>query len=122
MTFRYHMVFPRRQPGQPRGLFAYNPDDGRLDMIAFNHLTRRWEHDPEAVTSFLFGGDQDCQAVVTREQAEEIARTVLGTTLPPEAELMAISDQAERERARRYGNKLPEGWRWAEGGPTPPWR
>jgi hypothetical protein len=115
MTFRYYKIFLRRQPQQPRGLFAYNPDEGRLDMIAWNHLTRRWEHDPEAVASYLFGGDQDEQAEISREQAEGIARTVLHTTVPSEAELMAISDKAERDRARRYGNKLPEG----RDGPTP---
>jgi hypothetical protein len=107
MTFRYFKLLLRREPARPRGLFAYNPDDGRLDMIAWNHLTRRWEHDPEVVTRFLFGDDQDERAEITREQAEEIARTVLRTTLPSEAELMAISDRAERWRAWRFGRRLP---------------
>jgi hypothetical protein len=122
MTFRYFKIFLRREPEQPRGLFAYNPDDGRLDMIARNHLTRRWEHDPGVVTRFLFGDDHDERAEVGREQAEEIARTVLGTAVPSEAEPMAISDQVERERAKRSGKELPEGWRWSESGPTPPGR
>jgi hypothetical protein len=89
-------------------------------MIAFNHLTRRWEHDPGVVTRFLFGDDQDEQVEVTREQAEEIARTVLHTTVPSEAELMDINDRAER--AKRSGKKRPEGWRWSESGPMPPGR
>jgi hypothetical protein len=118
MTFRYFKIFLREEPSQPRGLFAYNPDDGRLDMIAWNHLTRRWEHDPEVVASYLFGDDQDEQAEITREEAEKVARTVLWTGVPSEAELMAISDRAERRRARRFGNKLPPGWR----GPDPPGR
>ena len=122
MTFRYFKILSRRDPGRPEGLFVYNPDDGRLDMIAFNHLTRRWDHDPEVVTSFLFGDDQRDQAEITRQQAEEIARTVLRSKVPSEAELMAISDRAERRRARRYGNRLPPGWRWTESGPTPPGR
>jgi hypothetical protein len=108
MTFRYFKIFLRRQPEHPRGLFALNREGERLDMIAWNHLTKRWEHDPEVVSRFLFGDDDDRQAEITREQAEEIARTVLGATVPSEAELMAISDQAERERAKRYGKKLPE--------------
>jgi hypothetical protein len=111
MTFRYFMIFLREEPERPRGLFALNREGERLDMVAFNHLTRRWEHDPEVVASFLFGDDQDEQAEITREQAEQIARTVLWTRVPSEAELMAISDRAERRRARRYGNRWPEGWR-----------
>jgi hypothetical protein len=118
MTFRYFKIFLRREPERPRGLLAYNRDGDRLDMIAWSHLTKRWEHDPEVVASFLFGGDNDRQAEISREEAEELARTILGTTVPTEAELMAISDQAERLRARRYGDKLPEGHR----DPRPPGR
>jgi hypothetical protein len=104
MTFRYFKTFRRREPERPRGLFAYNREGDRLDTIIYDHIQRRWSHDPDAVGASLFGDDQDLKTEISREQAEELARTMLGRTLPSEDELMAISDRAERRRARRFGN------------------
>ena len=104
MAFQYYKVFLWEAPDQPRGLFIFNREGKRLDTIGWSHLEKRWRHDPDMVMRSLLGDWQDEHAEISREEAEEIARTVLGTTLPSEQELMAISDEAERRRAKRYGN------------------
>jgi hypothetical protein len=103
MAFRYYKVFKFMQPDKPRGLLVFNREGNRLDTIAWNHFTKRWEHDPDAVMSYVMGDDRGKHAEINREEAEEIARTVLLTTLPSEPELMSISDEAERRRAQRFG-------------------
>ncbi len=104
MTFRYFMTFLREEPDRPRGLMTFNRDKeaGRLDTIAYNHMTKRWESDPYAVMTFLYGDDYfDRREEVSRSRAEEVAR-IIGTSLPSEEEMMRISDEAERLREARH--------------------
>jgi hypothetical protein len=103
VTFRYFVVESVVSPGRPSGVFAVNRDKeaNRLDMVLFNHQTKQWESDPDAVGVYLFGDDcVDRREEVSRSQAERSAE-LLGITIPPEHELMRISDEAERERAQR---------------------
>ncbi len=102
MTFRYFVVDSLQTPGRPSGVFAVNRDKeaNRLDMVLFNHLTKRWESDPDAVGLYLFGDDfVDRREEVSRGEAERSA-ALLGITIPSEEDLMQISDEAERDRAR----------------------
>jgi hypothetical protein len=102
MSFRYFILKNPRRPNWREGLIALNRDKeaGRLDTIAYDHLDGSWESDPYSVTTFLFGDDyDDWLTEVPRSAAEECAARI-GTTLPTEQEMMRISDEAERERAR----------------------
>lgn len=104
MTFRYFTVSGPGEAGQPRGLFAVNRDReaGRLDTVAYDHLEGRWVADP-GVTRFLVKEDYiDRATEVSRARAQEVAREI-GIPLPSEDEMMAITDEAERQAARRAG-------------------
>lgn len=107
MTFRYYVAIEREEPEHPRGLLAVNRDvdAGRLDTMMYSHLRKRWVSDPGAVSQALFGLDYfDRRREVDRSQAEEAA-SIIGTSIPSEEELMRISDEAERRRARRISFK-----------------
>ena len=96
MTFRYFVVESLVTPGRPSGVFAVNRDQeaNRLDMVLFNHQTKQWESDPDAVGLYLFGDDfVDRREEVSRAEAESSA-ALLGITIPPERDLMRISDEA----------------------------
>ena len=102
MAFRYFILKNPRRPNWREGLMALNRDKdaGRLDTIAYDYLQGSWESDPYSVTSLLFGDDyDDWLTEVSRSAAEECAARI-GTGLPTEEEMMRISDEVERERAR----------------------
>ena len=101
MAFRYFILKNPKRPSWREGLMALNRDKeaGRLDTIAYDYLEEGWESDPYSVTTFLFGDDRDWVTEVSRSAAEECAAR-MGTRLPTEEEMMRISDEAERERAR----------------------
>ncbi len=104
MTFRYFVIFSHEEPDRPQGLMAVNRDKeaSRLDTIAYSHMRKRWESNPEVVGRFLFGEDYyDEREEVSRYRAEEVAG-MIGTVLPSEEEMMRISDEAEREREARH--------------------
>ena len=102
MTFRYFTIAGPGEPGQPRGLFAVNRDRqaGRLDTVSYDHLEGRWVADP-GIVRFLADDEYAERATeVSREQAQQVAHE-LGIPLPPENELMTLTDEAERQAARR---------------------
>ncbi|MDQ3724098.1 MAG: hypothetical protein M3376_13770 [Actinomycetota bacterium] len=80
--------------------------------MAYNHLTKRWESDPDAVGMYLFGDDfSDSCEEVPRSEAEEEALLV-GTNIPSEEELMRISDFAEEQRRRSRADRRRHPLRW----------
>ncbi len=90
--FKYYAVFSN---GEIRGLFAVHKGEKRLDTLAWNHRSRRWEDDP-AYVGRHFRGDLDAEEV-SRARAEEIARR-FEAPLPADSELLKISDEAEVRR------------------------
>lgn len=80
--------------GKPRGLFVFNDGGKRIDMIAWNHTSKKWEHDPAYVARYFLS---DLDAVeIGRARAEEIARG-FGSEVPTEAGFMSITDRAGRK-------------------------
>ncbi len=115
MAFDYYvLVDDDRQV--PAGLFAVNRDTeaGRLDTMIYSHLRQGWVSDPSAVTQYLFGRDYvERRRLISRVEADEAA-AVLGISVPTEEELMRISDEAERRRARRRRWRLNPGRQGSE--------
>lgn len=100
MGFRYFILRNPDKPHWPDGLMAVNRDkpSHRLDTIAYNHLTKSWESDPDSVSMYLFGEDfDDWRREVPRSEAEECAARI-GTVLPSEDEMIRITDAAEQVR------------------------
>lgn len=98
--FKYYAIL---HDGKARGLFVFNRSGNRLDTLAWNHRTKRWEIDPWTIGRYFFS-DLDAEEV-SRGKAEEIA-SGFGAAVPSEADLMKISDEAEAEIQSRK-NKPP---------------
>jgi hypothetical protein len=90
-NFKYYATLV---DGKPRGLFVFNNGGNRLDMIAWNHTSKKWEHDSARVSRY-FLSDLEAEEI-SRAQAEEIARG-FQAGVPSEAEFMKISDLAEKK-------------------------
>ncbi len=108
MTFRYYAIARPEEPGRPRGLFAVNRDKeaGRLNIVSYDHLEQQWVADP-GITRYLFKEDYAEQTTeISRERAQQVADE-LGIPMPSEDEMMAISDEAERQATSLRGNRGP---------------
>ncbi len=111
MAFDYYVLVDDEDRQLPAGLFAVNrdPEAGRLDAMIYSHLRQGGCPDPSAVTQYLFGQDYvERRRLISRAEADEAA-AVLGISVPTEEELMRISDEAERRRARRRRWRLNPG-------------
>ncbi|MDP9020778.1 MAG: hypothetical protein M3N25_08250 [Actinomycetota bacterium] len=103
MAFDYYVLVDDDDRDRVVGLFAVNRDKeaGRLDTMVYDHHARAWTSDPSSVSQLLFGDDYtEIRRRVQRSDAEQAA-AALGISVPTEEELMGISDEAERRRARR---------------------
>jgi hypothetical protein len=93
VTFRYFVVHRDFRRDEPRGLFAVDADGKPpLYNVSYNHVEGRWVYDP-GVVDYLFFDRTDEAEEVSRERAEEVARS-LGFTVPSEQELKRIVDTA----------------------------
>ena len=88
MQFRYFVVHRDHHRNEPRGLFAVNAVGVPLYNVAYSHIRKRWVYAPDTV-DFLIGELVDEAEEVTREQAEETARS-LGFGVPSDDELERI--------------------------------
>jgi hypothetical protein len=104
MTFRYFSISDSDERDRPLGLFAVNRDKeaGRLDTVSYSHSERRWVVNP-GITRYLFTEAMEDAAEISRDRAQQIARD-LRIPLPSEEEMMALTDEAERQAAQRRGD------------------
>jgi len=96
LEFSYHAVFKMGETSGPAaGLIVVERSQGPLRAVIWSHRRKAWTFNPRAAAPLLFDDQQyDQQTVISRPQAEEIART-LGTELPSEEELHRISEEGE---------------------------
>ena len=88
MRFRYFIVHRDHHRNEPRGLFAVNAEGVPFRRVAYSHIRKRWVFDPRVI-DFLIGELANEAEEVTREQAEETARS-LGFGVPSDDELERI--------------------------------
>lgn len=94
MAFHYYVLLSPGRLERARGLMAFEPE--RFHTIAYNHLTRRFEHAPDLVIGHVMGGDRSGRLQeVSRQEAERVSAE-LGVPLPSEAELAQIGEEAAR--------------------------
>lgn len=98
MSFRYYMIFDRKEPERPQGLFTFNEGEGRFAFVGWSHLNGRWMAKPSFI-NYVYGEESDDAIVVSRSRAEGIAKQ-LGIPIPSQEELIEIADARERERQR----------------------
>lgn len=84
--------------GQVRGLFVFNNGGKRLDMIAWNHRSKTWEHNPAIIARYQ-SGDLDGEEI-SRAKAEEIA-SGFEAEVPSEKDFMKIPDLHEQKLRSR---------------------
>ena len=84
----------------PSGLMCDEVTLGSPRTVLYNRIRERWEYNPSSGAKFLFDMElQERTQEVSRVEAERIARDLLGTQLPSEAELhqMLLAGEAARE-------------------------
>jgi hypothetical protein len=97
MAFRYYIIHYDVRLDQPRGIFAYNAEPDRIDLVGWNHLTQEWESKPDLLRYIV--KDESARAEeVTRDRAEEAAIQLRMQPLPTEAEMRRIGEEAGRRK------------------------
>ena len=88
----YHAIYrtPAKLP-PATGMFCQEKTRGPLRTVFWSSATRQWVFNRAAGGRFLADDEKtERKTVVTRTEAERIAREELGTELPTEAEIHQI--------------------------------
>ena len=88
----YHAIYRTPEKVPPAGgLMCDEATSGPPRTVLWNHLNRAWEYNRRVGARFLFDEEaRERKTVVSRSEAERIAREELGTELPTEAEIHQI--------------------------------
>ncbi|WP_091555058.1 hypothetical protein [Micromonospora pattaloongensis] len=88
--FSYHVVFQLRAT-EPSGMIAVRGWSGALHAVIWDVPDRAWGFNPTLAAPWIFDDQYaDRQRLVSRQDAERIARERLGTELPSEQELLRM--------------------------------
>jgi hypothetical protein len=97
LGFGYLALMARDESGRITSMAAHlQVSEGPLQAVIWNVPLRAWTYDPEVAAGFLFDDRYfDRRSIVDRPTAERIAREVLLTELPSEAELRKICESGQ---------------------------
>ena len=88
--FSYRALFQVDET-QPSGLIAMRRWAGPLQAVIWSHSTNRWAYNPRVAARLIFDDEyEDRRRMVSREEAERIARERLGAELPSEEVLLQM--------------------------------
>ena len=92
LGFGYYALLSRDGSGRVVNIAAHlQVSEGPLQAIIWNVQLRAWTYDPEVAGQFLLDDQYfDRRTVIDRSAAEQIAREILHTELPSDAELREI--------------------------------
>lgn len=90
----YLALLARDESGRITSIAAHlQVSEGPLRAVIWHVRQRAWTYDPEVAARFLFDDRYfDRRSVIDRPTAEQIAREVLLTELPGEAELRSMCE------------------------------
>src|SRR5215813_4599685 len=97
IKFYYHAIYQTAEKAPPPvGLICGQYTHGPTRTVLWNHMTREWTFN-RAVGARILSDDekQERISIVSRAEAERIAREAFGTELPSEAELDRLSTEGE---------------------------
>lgn len=97
VEIQYHAIYPTPEAVRPAtGMICDEVTLGPPRTILWNHVDRIWEFNRRVGASFLFDDEkQERTRVISRSEAEVIAREDLGTELPSEGELHRMSEAGQ---------------------------
>jgi len=96
-TFFYRAIFrTEEQVAPPGGLICSELTNGPPRTVLWDRTRREWVFNREVGAMFLYDPEtQDRAMLVSRDEAERIAREQLRTELPSEEELHQICEEGE---------------------------
>jgi hypothetical protein len=103
ILFDYHAIYltPEKAP-PPGGLICNQYTPGPTRAVIWSHGKKAWIFNPKTAARFLYDDEhQERVSLVSRVEAERIAREYLGTELPTEEELHRICAEGEAAQTDR---------------------